>query len=144
MFQLSDGRTTTPSIWLRNRKRSSLVANSVPSLGKVFVSFPAQGLTVARPRDHNGIKRWQVFSIRKSAMTTIRKHFESDHPGHWESERSRLHVPLKDATGEAPVPDVEPFTRDGVMIRLVRFVTNFDEVRHRPFLISSPFTDKIM
>lgn len=106
-----------------------MVANSVLSLGKFFVPLPAQEPTVAHFRNGSGRKEWKVFKIEKSATKTIRTHFQSEHPKHWESACASLAIPQKNATGHAPVLDVEPFTRDGFMLRLMKFIAVDDQVR---------------
>jgi len=47
----------------------------------------------------------------------------------WERERTRLNIPVKHQAKETDVPRVEPFTKDGLLKRLVKFVSSDDQVR---------------
>lgn len=135
---LNSGRMTTTNICRRSPKQRTLAANFVPSLGKPFTPLLVYGLMVVRFRNNAGQKEWKVFSIAKSSTTPIRTHFQTVHPNEWSSACADLSIPQKSVKEQAPAPDVEPFTRDGFMLRLIRFVTVDDQVCLQPSRFLAP------
>ena len=67
----------------------------------------------------------------------FRRHLDGRHGPIWERECARLNIQIKhpaEGTLE-PMPDVpgtEPFTRDGLLRRLVKFVSADDQVCSLP------------
>ena len=57
-------------------------------------------------------------------------HFRHEHPGVWESECCRLGVPRKDVMGQVSGWNGEPFTREGLMVRLQKFIVGDDVPPH--------------
>lgn len=73
---------------------------------------------------------WKVFNNKPqtSPTSTIRHHFKREHIDIWESECCRLNVPRKSPTGEALGWDGEPFTQEGLVMRLMRYIVGDDQV----------------
>lgn len=87
--------------------------------------------------DRSQLKEWRTFQNKEgsSPTTSFRRHLRDHHPVHWEHECKRLSIPFKRQKKGAPqestldAPGIEPFTKDGLLKRLVKFVTNGDQVR---------------
>lgn len=81
---------------------------------------------------------WKPFrnGRQTSPTSTLRHHFKTEHPGVWESECCRLSVPRKSPRAWAFCQDSEPFTQEGLMIRIQEFIANSHNVRLRLFLAS--------
>ena len=94
---------------------------------------------IMHSRNNSGTKTWKLFSNhpKTSPTSTLRDHFKREHPGVWESECCRLNVPRKGVTGQVLGWNGEPFTREGLMVRLQKFIVGDDQVRLQSFLIFS-------
>ena len=73
---------------------------------------------------------WKVFKNGRqtSPTSTLRHHFEHEHLQIWESECRRLGIPQKSPPGQAPGLNVEPFTQEGLVTRLEKFIVGDDQV----------------
>ena len=66
----------------------------------------------------------------------------------WAQECTRLNISIKHPPREAPgptpdVPETEPFTKEGLLRRLVGFVSGDDQVRPLPFTLGDHSLTKI-
>jgi len=80
----------------------------------------------------SGPGRWKTFrnNAGSSPTSSFRHHLEDHHNSAWERERTRLGIPIRRKTKKAQnVPEVEPFTKEGLLKRLIKFVTGDDQVR---------------
>jgi len=85
---------------------------------------------------------WKVFNNGKqtSPTSTIRKHFQSKHHHIWKSKCRHLNIPQKSTTGQTLGSSVEPFTQEGLLIQLQRFIVGDDQVCIWLFSVSPRFT----
>ena len=86
--------------------------------------------------DQRGIKQWKVFKncLKSSPTAPFRRHLREHHVAVWTRECARLNIPLKAPVQEGGgptlvVPEIEPFTREGLLERLIKFILGDDQVR---------------
>ena len=132
------GRHRWSHILSENRKLHGLGANCAHSLGPQFIylSFGIFTLILTRFSDKSGEKQWKVFKNGQgsSPTTPFRLHLKVHHGTLWMQECIRLNIPAPVPEEEAPepmlnAPKTEPFTRDGLLRHLIRFVSSDDQVR---------------
>ncbi|KAF9646288.1 hypothetical protein BDM02DRAFT_3271066, partial [Thelephora ganbajun] len=72
----------------------------------------------------NGTKAWKVFKNgpQTSPTSTLRCHFKNEHRNIWESESRRLNIPQKSQKRQVLSSNREPFTREGLVMRLQSFI----------------------
>lgn len=83
------------------------------------------------------MKQWRVFQNKKESSPTsfFRRHLNKHHALVWKQECQRLNIPVEDQVKEAlpePTsggPGAEPFTKDGLMRYMIRFISSNDQVR---------------
>ena len=74
---------------------------------------------------------WKVFNNgdQTSPTSTLRKHFKHEHSLIWESECCNLKIPRgSGSTEQSFSSSVEEFTREGLMVRLRKFIVGDDQV----------------
>ena len=91
--------------------------------------------------DKSGTKRWKVFknNEKSSPTTPFRRHLKVHHTSIWVRECTRLNIPVpleQDIPEQTPyVSETELFTREGLLRRLIKFVSGDDQV----YLLQSAF-----
>lgn len=99
----------------------------------VYVSvFVSLTLTLHHDRSNgSGPKQWKIFQNNpgSSPTSSFRTHLEEHHKSAWERERTRLSIPTKPQAKRPPdTPEIEPFTREGLLKRLIKFILGDDQV----------------
>jgi hypothetical protein len=103
------------------------VSNLAPA---VFIAF----ILILLLRDKFGSKRWRIFQnkVDSSPTTSFRRHLKDHHASTWGQECLRLGIQVEDRAklpGSTSGPLApEPFTREGLLKRLVEFVSSDDQV----------------
>ena len=91
--------------------------------------------------DKSGAKRWKVFenNEKSSPTTPFRRHLKVHHTSIWVCECTRLNIPVpleQDIPEQTPYgSETELFTREGLLRRLIKFVSGNDQV----YLLQSAF-----
>ena len=105
-------------------------------------------ITIVQSSDQSGVKRWRVFNNNKksSPTTPFRRHLKDHHASIWVQECTRLHIPAP-SLEEAPerstdTTKTEPFTREGLSRRLVKFISSNDQVRLPNFVLEDSLDDR--
>ena len=101
--------------------------------GIVASAFHGFALICPHHRDSKtGIKQWRVFKNdeNSSPTTPFRRHLNNHHEPVWGQERARLNIPINHLAREAlePRTEKEPFTKDGLLKHLVKFIASDDQV----------------
>jgi hypothetical protein len=111
-------------------------------------------LILSHFRGSSGVKEWRVFKNNSgsSPTTPFRRHLEDHHPVVWVQECARLNIPLEfrpqgSQEPKSDAPEIEPFSRDGLLRHLVEFVSSDDQVRSLHFTLegsslTTPTVDK--
>lgn len=103
-----------------------------------YVVFPSAHLScvlmLPYHRDNLGTKRWRVFQNKQesSPTTSFRRHLVNHHESIWERECARLNIAIKHPAKEATLElasETELFTKDGLLKRLIKFISSDDQVR---------------
>ena len=89
------------------------------------------------------MKRWKTFQNKEDSSPTssFRRHLKNHHQVVWEQECKRLNIQIRRREEDAPMPDVpeaEPFTREGLLKRLIKFITSDDQVRYISLMLGDP------